>query len=55
MIATALRQLIILLPTVYLIGKVCGINAVWFAFWISEIVAFVYALYEWKRHISRVI
>lgn len=55
MIATALRQLIILLPTVYLIGKVCGINAVWFAFWISEIAAFVYALYEWKRHISRVI
>ena len=55
MIATALRQLIILLPAAYLIGKVCGINAAWFAFWISEIAAFFYALYELKRHISRVI
>lgn len=55
MIATAFRQLIILLPAVYLIGKISGdISAVWFAFWISEIVAFVFALYQLKRNIRRV-
>lgn len=53
MIATALRQLVILLPAVYVIGTICGIHAVWFAFWISEIAAFAYAFRQWKRHLAR--
>ncbi|MDO4330332.1 MAG: MATE family efflux transporter [Lachnospiraceae bacterium] len=53
MIATALRQLLILLPAVYLIGTIRGVSAVWFAFWISELAAFAYALHELKRHLAK--
>jgi len=49
MIATALRQLVLLLPFVFLLGKTGGISLVWYAFWISEIVAFGFAVYELFR------
>lgn len=53
MIATALRQLVILLPCVLLLGRLGGIQIVWFAFWISEIGAFLYSIYCLKKEISQ--
>lgn len=44
MIATALRQLVLLVPSVLLLGKAGGIGMVWYAFWISEVAAFIFAV-----------
>jgi putative MATE family efflux protein len=46
MLSAAIRQIIMLLPFVLLIGKLCGISYVWYSFWISEVCAFVFALYN---------
>ncbi|MGM0639978.1 MAG: MATE family efflux transporter [Thermotogota bacterium] len=40
LIISFLRQIIVLLPTMYLLGEIFGLNAVWFAFPISEIFSF---------------
>lgn len=53
MIATALRQLILLVPLVLLLGKTGGIKWVWFAFWISEAAAFIFALLNMKRELKK--
>jgi putative MATE family efflux protein len=44
MLSAAIRQIVVLLPLVYVIGRVSGISYVWFAFWVSEICAFVFAV-----------
>lgn len=46
MMGTAIRQIIILLPVVWLISRLWGIGAVWYAFWISETIAFLYAFFR---------
>ena len=48
MIGTALRQLIILLPLVWISGRLWGIEFVWYAFWISEFTAALYAVWKLK-------
>lgn len=53
MLATALRQLVILLPAVWLLGMAAGIGYVWYAFWISEAAAIVYALFMLRRHMKK--
>lgn len=54
MIATALRQLILLVPLVLLFGKIGGIGAVWFAFWISETAAFIFAVICLKKELKKI-
>ncbi len=49
MISCALRQLVLLVPSAYLLGKLGGTGAVWFAFWISEAVAAIYSIFSLKR------
>jgi len=41
LIVSFLRQIIILLPTMYLLGEIFGLEAVWFAFPISETISFL--------------
>lgn len=53
MTGTALRQLILLIPLVFLAGKLGGLSAVWFAFWISELLAFFYAVWSLKRELNK--
>jgi putative MATE family efflux protein len=55
MLATAIRQLIILLPCVIIIGKIGGISYVWFAFWLSEGCALVYAITSLRKKLKPVI
>ncbi len=53
MIATALRQLIVLLPCVLIIGKIGGISYVWISFCISEACAFVYAVVQLGKNLKK--
>lgn len=53
MMATAIRQLIVLLPLVLLLGKLGGNTAIWYAFWISEICAFAFAALSLKKALQR--
>ena len=54
MLATAMRQLLILLPLVYVLGHTWGIHAVWYAFLVSETCALLYALWQLKKNLRRV-
>jgi Na+-driven multidrug efflux pump len=53
MVATALRQLVILVPLAALFARVFGINYVWFAMWISEGIAFVYVVWAGIRELKK--
>lgn len=53
MIATAIRQLILLVPLVLLFGKIGGIGMVWYAFWISEGAAFLFAVFCLKKELKK--
>jgi len=44
MLGTALRQVVILVPLVYAIARFFGVEYVWFAFWVSEIAACIFAV-----------
>jgi putative MATE family efflux protein len=44
MVGTAIRQLVVLVPLVYLFAAKFGVEKVWYAIWISESVAVVYAV-----------
>lgn len=53
MLGTAFRQLVILLPFVLLFGALGGINAIWFAFWISELFALVFAVLYFRKELKK--
>ncbi|MGN1202558.1 MAG: MATE family efflux transporter [Eubacterium sp.] len=53
MLSTAIRQLILLVPFVLLFGKAGGIGTVWFAFWISEAAAFIFAVICLKKEFKK--
>jgi putative MATE family efflux protein len=44
MVATALRQLVIFVPLAYVFAKSFGVGYVWYAIWVSELAAAVYAV-----------
>lgn len=52
MIATAMRQIVILLPFVILLGQIGGISWVWFSFWISETCAFLFAVRQLRKKLA---
>ncbi len=54
MLGTALRQLILLVPLVYLFAHQFGIGMVWYAMWISEAAAMVYAIFASRHWMGRV-
>ena len=58
MLGTALRQVIILVPFVWIFAKLFGIGSVWYAFWISESIAFAITLIlfanTYKRKIKEI-
>jgi putative MATE family efflux protein len=49
MLGTGLRQLVLLVPLAYLFASKFGVEQVWFAMWISECAAMVYAIYATKQ------
>lgn len=44
MIGTALRQVVLLIPFIWLLSKNLGVESAWYAFWISEVTATIYAV-----------
>ncbi len=44
MIGTALRQVVLLIPFIWLFSKNFGVEYAWYAFWISEAAAAIYAI-----------
>lgn len=53
MVASALRQLVALVPFLALFLHLWGIRCAWFAFWISEGAAFVYSYLAFRREMRR--
>lgn len=53
MIAAALRQIILLIPCVFILGTAGGISMVWFAFWISEAGALIYSVFQIRKYFSK--
>lgn len=48
MISTLLRQLLVLIPLAYLLAYAAGVSCVWYAVWVSETAAVVYAVWQFK-------
>jgi len=51
---TVIRQLVVLLPAAYLLSKYGGINAVWYAFLIAEIVGIIVVIFMYKSIYRRI-
>lgn len=49
MMGTMIRQLIVLVPCAWALAWACGLDYMWYAFWISEAVAALYALFCLRR------
>ncbi len=53
MMGTALRQLLLLVPTVYVLANIAGLSMIWYAFWLSELAAIFYALLASKHLLKK--
>jgi Na+-driven multidrug efflux pump len=53
MIISVVRQLVFLIPSAWLFGKLFGLNAVWFSFLAAEVVALVLTLCFFRREVRR--
>ena len=51
MIGAALRQLVVLVPCLWLLIRTMGIEKAWFAFWVSEVIACAYSLWATKKEL----
>ena len=49
LIMSVVRQLLLLLPSAYLLAKLVGLNAVWFSFLIAEIASVTLAVIFYRR------
>jgi putative MATE family efflux protein len=53
MLGTALRQLILFVPLAYLFAANFGVEKVWYAMWVSECVAMLYAIFATKMELKK--
>ncbi|MCD8068354.1 MAG: MATE family efflux transporter [Lachnospiraceae bacterium] len=53
MMGTALRQVIVLVPCIWLLSKILGVDYAWYAFWISELAGCVYAAWASYRELKK--
>lgn len=51
MIGSALRQLVVLVPCLWLLIRTMGIDKAWFSFWVSELLACAYSLWATKKEL----
>ncbi|MCD8126263.1 MAG: hypothetical protein LUD82_01945 [Clostridiales bacterium] len=52
MVGGALRQLVLLVPLVYLFTRLFGISYTWYAMWVAELAAVVYSAVSTRREIK---
>ena len=55
MLISAARQVIVLLPVAYVLGKIIGVNGVWMAFPIAEVVVSVIAFIYLKKVMKKLV
>ena len=53
MVAGALRQLVVLIPLIYVLTRAFGLPYTWLAFWASEGAAFLYSLLAIRREVRK--
>lgn len=53
MIGTALRQVIPMVPLAFLFGRLGGVNVVWYAMWVSEILAVLFSVLCTRREFRK--
>lgn len=53
MIGGALRQLVVLVPCLWLLLRTAGVERAWFAFWASEGTACIYSLWAVKKELKK--
>ncbi len=53
MIGSAIRQLIVLVPLVWLLTNFLEISYTWYAMWVSEIAAFIYSYISIRRELKK--
>ena len=49
--AVKVRQLVVLVPCLWLLICTMGIEKAWFAFWVSEVIACAYSLWATKKEL----
>ena len=54
MFGNAIRQLILLVPTLWILIKTVGLSNCWYAFWIAEIAACIYSWHAAKNCLKKV-
>lgn len=53
MVGTALRQLVLLVPVIYFLSRYAGIGYAWYAFWVSELAAAIYAVLATRKELKK--
>ena len=43
----------LLVPVVWAMGELRGIGSVWYAFWVSELMGFLYAGWKLRYHLKK--
>jgi len=49
LIVSFVRQIVVILPTAYFLGKVIGLRGVWYGFVIAEVIGLLIAVYAFRR------
>ena len=49
--AVKVRQLVVLVPCLWLLIRTMGIDRAWFSFWVSEVIACAYSLWATKKEL----
>lgn len=52
MLGTAIRQLLLLVPLIALLGRLGGIHSAWYAFWVSELAAMLYTVAATRKRLK---
>ena len=53
MIVSIVRQLFVLIPCAWLLGKISGLDAVWYAFLVAESVALLLSIIFFRRELKK--
>jgi Na+-driven multidrug efflux pump len=53
MVGGLIRQLVLLVPFLWIFSRIFGIGGAWYAFWISETAPFLYSYFSARRLLKR--
>ena len=53
MIISIIRQLLLLIPSAWILGKLFGLDAIWYAFLVAEVFAFTLSLVFLRKELKK--